>query len=41
MYTDEGISGVSTKNRDSFNQMVRDAKAGKIDLAMRAKKGVH
>jgi len=34
IYADEGISGVSTKNRDAFNQMVRDAKAGKIDLIL-------
>ena len=32
MYSDEGISGVMTKNRDGFNQMVEDALAGKIDL---------
>ena len=34
IYADEGISGVSTKNRDGFSQMVRDAKAGKIDLIL-------
>ena len=32
VYTDEGISGVMTKNRDGFNRMVADALAGKIDL---------
>lgn len=32
VYTDEGISGVSTKNRDGFNQMISDALAGRIDL---------
>lgn len=32
MYTDEGISGVMTKNRDGFNSMVSDALSGKIDL---------
>ncbi|MDY2940920.1 MAG: recombinase family protein [Varibaculum sp.] len=32
IYTDEGISGTSTKHRDGFNQMVNDALAGKIDL---------
>ena len=32
VYTDEGISGTSTKRRDGFNQMVEDALAGKIDL---------
>ncbi len=32
VYTDEGISGTNTKNRDGFNEMVRDALDGKIDL---------
>lgn len=32
VYTDEGISGLDTKNRDGFNEMVTDALAGKIDL---------
>ena len=32
VYTDEGISGLNTKNRDGFNQMIRDALAGKVDL---------
>ena len=32
VYTDEGISGVNTKNRDGFNEMLRDAMDGKIDL---------
>ena len=32
VYTDEGISGTSTKHRDGFNKMVKDALAGKIDL---------
>ncbi len=32
VYTDEGISAVSTKRREGFNQMVADALAGKIDL---------
>lgn len=32
IYTDEGISGTSTKHRDGFNQMIADALAGKIDL---------
>ena len=32
VYTDEGISGVSTKNREGFNRMISDALAGKIDL---------
>lgn len=32
VYTDEGISGVSTKNREGFNRMISDALAGRIDL---------
>lgn len=32
VYTDEGITGTSTKNRAGFNQMVKDALSGKIDL---------
>ena len=32
IYADEGISGTSRKHRDAFNQMITDAKAGKIDL---------
>lgn len=32
IYTDEGISAVSTKNRDGFNRMIQDALDGKIDL---------
>ena len=32
MYSDEGITGTSTKRRDGFNRMVEDALAGKIDL---------
>lgn len=32
VYTDEGISGVSTKRREGFNEMIADALAGKIDL---------
>lgn len=32
MYSDEGISGVQTKNRTGFNQMIKDALDGKIDL---------
>ena len=31
-YIDEGISGTSTKKRDSFNRMIRDAKAGQFDF---------
>ena len=32
IYADEGISGTSLRHRDAFNQMISDAKAGKIDL---------
>lgn len=32
VYSDEGISGTSTKHRDGFNRMIQDAMAGKIDL---------
>ena len=32
VYTDEGISGLSTKKRSGFNQMVSDALAGRFTL---------
>lgn len=32
VYTDEGISGLNTKKRDGFNEMIADALAGRIDL---------
>jgi DNA invertase Pin-like site-specific DNA recombinase len=32
VYTDEGLSGLNTKHREGFNQMVQDALDGKIDL---------
>lgn len=32
IFTDEGISGTSTKNRDGFNRMISDALNGNIDL---------
>lgn len=31
-YIDEGISGTSTKKRDSFNRMIGDARAGRFDF---------
>ena len=34
VYTDEGISGTNTKKRDGFNQMIKDALDGKIDLIL-------
>lgn len=33
-YVDEGISGASTKKRESFNQMIDDAKNGKFDFVI-------
>ena len=32
IYTDEGISAVSTKRREGFKRMIEDALSGKIDL---------
>ena len=32
VYTDEGISGLNTKNRNGFNEMISDALGGAIDL---------
>lgn len=32
LYYDDGISGLSKKNRDGFNNLVKDALAGNIDL---------
>lgn len=32
VYTDEGVSGLGTRQREGFNQMIRDALAGKISL---------
>ncbi len=32
IYTDEGISATNTRHREGFNNMVRDALGGKIDL---------
>ena len=34
MYSDEGITGTSTKHREGFNRMVEDALDGKIDLIL-------
>ena len=31
-YIDEGISGTSTKKRDSFLRMIEDAKGGRFDF---------
>lgn len=32
IYADEGISGTSLRHRDSFNRMIDDCEAGKIDM---------
>lgn len=32
VYTDEGVSGLNTRHREGFNQMIEDALAGKINL---------
>lgn len=34
MYSDDGVSGLSIRRRDSFNRMVNDALDGKIDLIL-------
>ena len=34
IYPDEGISGTTTRYREQFNRMIRDAEAGKIDLIL-------
>lgn len=31
VYADDGISGTNTKKREAFNEMIEDARAGKID----------
>jgi len=34
IYYDDGISGLSFRNRDGFNRMIKDALDGKIDLIL-------
>ena len=34
VYADLGISGTSTKNRQEFNRMIKDAENGKIDIIL-------
>ena len=34
VYADDGISGTSIRGRDGFQEMIRDAKAGKLDLIL-------
>ena len=36
VYTDEGITGTSTKHREGFKSMVADALAGKIEKTLSA-----
>ena len=33
-YIDEGLSGMTTRNRDNFQRMIQDAKDGKFDLIL-------
>ena len=32
VYTDEGVSGLGTRKRDGFNEMIADALSGRMDL---------
>ena len=41
IYADEGISGTSLKNRDEFVRMIRDCRAGKIDLIITKKTRIY
>ena len=34
IYADEGFSGTSTRRREAFNRMIRDARAGKFQLLL-------
>lgn len=34
VYADNGITGTSTRHRQQFNQLMRDARAGKIDIIL-------
>ena len=34
IYADEGISGLDTRNREDFNRMLNDCRAGKIDRVL-------
>lgn len=34
IYPDEGISGTTTRRREQFNRMIRDAEGGKLDLIL-------
>ena len=34
VYSDEGITGTSTKKRDNFNRMIKDCEDGKIDTIL-------
>lgn len=34
VYTDEGVTGTSTKHREGFQEMIRDALDGKIEISL-------
>ena len=34
IYTDDGISGTNTKNREEFNRLIKDCEAGTIDMVI-------
>ena len=34
IYADDGISGTNTMNREAFNNLIKDCKAGKIDMVI-------
>ena len=34
VYADDGISGTNTRNREGFNKLIDDCKAGKVDLIL-------
>lgn len=34
IYADEGISGTSTKRREDFKRLIRDCRAGKVDIVI-------
>ena len=40
LYSDEGISATSIRNREGFKRMVEDALAGRIDLIITDRKSV-
>ena len=34
IYTDDGISGTNTKNREEFNRLIKDCETGSIDMVI-------